>query len=781
LYSAVSNNQLKAAQVLLDFDASIVNELNEFESTALFTACYSGHDALAKMLIERGADYIRDQSGFTPLIAAVSHGDTELVDALIQNGANVDYSKDSDGNTALHLAIINGQANFVEYFLANDKLWEEPNNCGDMPLILALEHLNLPILLLIKSKPKCKETVREFRGAENRSLLHMAVLKGSADVLQVLLREFDIDCCWMDQFGHTALYYAVLKKNCEFVKLIMEAGGSLTGPCQYSTMPPFVVAVLSNQLDIVKLYIEKEKDAIHHLKEYSSNGRNLLVSSVMQNNFAIDESGINLLHYVAYTGKLNSVKFLIDRAFFTRTSTDANGKTIGHYAASNKQRDVIEFLISSQFPLDQLDNDGRSALIYRMPTRDQETLLHVTARKGYLSMLALLLEKGVFDIDIGDVDQTTALQDATMTGRKECINLLLQHGANINFVDLQNTTALTRACVNSQKEIAELLLNLGADTANTKAFHVETREGATALHIAILGDLSLMELLVKRIGININTVDACGRTVLHIASQIGSIQAAEESLRLGACADLIDQYRRTAFVTALESGHEEVAERLLVATQDKEYLRDFRMEETLKSVLHIALEKGFDRMISLLLNNYGLDCNCTDFEGKSILHYAVAGERGLTEMLTLILSEIDVMHVDKHGMTPLHYAAGCNQLEMIELLVNAGAEVDCFDVHKTTPLMRAISKNHLEAYHKLVSLGANVDLARQFRNNNFDGESILHIAAEKNRIEAMKFLVEELKCDVDCIDKNGNTPLHYALQKGCFEVVKYLLGKNANL
>ncbi|EAT48570.1 AAEL000447-PA [Aedes aegypti] len=302
-----------------------------------------------------------------------------------------------------------------------------------------------------------------------------------------------------------------------------------------------------------------------------------------------------------------------------------------------------------------------------------------------------------------------------------------------------NVDPLLYAIHGDHRDLLDLFLKSGFDRSMLK--------DSTWLHIAALKNLHyLAKVMLDELKTNVDCIDDYGRTPLYYAVTIPQKETAKLLLERGANVNFQDATKRTPLQTALEFNNKEMVQLLLEHHADIGLLQEFRY-----------------------LND----------NEHSVQHYLV--ERGLTEMLTLILSEIDVMHVDKHGMTPLHYAAGCNQLEMIELLVSAGAEVDCFDVHKTTPLMRAISKNHLEAYHKLVSLGANVDLARQFRNNNFDGESILHIAAEKNRIEAMKFLVEELKCDVDCIDKNGNTPLHYALQKGCFEVVKYLLGKNANL
>ncbi len=69
--------------------------------------------------------------------------------------------------------------------------------------------------------------------------------------------------------------------------------------------------------------------------------------------------------------------------------------------------------------------------------------------------------------------------------------------------------------------------------------------------------------------------------------------------------------------------------------------------------------------------------------------------------------------------------------------------------------------------------------------NNEDDVQLLSAAAEGN-LERVKFLVEEMRTDIDNTRGSlGMTALHYALsndkmpQKQC-EVVRYLIGKSAN-
>jgi hypothetical protein len=48
-------------------------------------------------------------------------------------------------------------------------------------------------------------------------------------------------------------------------------------------------------------------------------------------------------------------------------------------------------------------------------------------------------------------------------------------------------------------------------------------------------------------------------------------------------------------------------------------------------------------------------------------------------------------------------------------------------------------------------------------------------------LPAMKYVVEELKMDVNMRDDRGLTPLHYAAARGDNEMIKYLVSKGADV
>ncbi|KAG5539326.1 hypothetical protein RHGRI_019779 [Rhododendron griersonianum] len=59
----------------------------------------------------------------------------------------------------------------------------------------------------------------------------------------------------------------------------------------------------------------------------------------------------------------------------------------------------------------------------------------------------------------------------------------------------------------------------------------------------------------------------------------------------------------------------------------------------------------------------------------------------------------------------------------------------------------------------------------------------LHFAAREGQAEVCKYLVEELKLNVDTKDEDGETPLLHAARQGHITTVKYLIecGANANI
>lgn len=78
-------------------------------------------------------------------------------------------------------------------------------------------------------------------------------------------------------------------------------------------------------------------------------------------------------------------------------------------------------------------------------------------------------------------------------------------------------------------------------------------------------------------------------------------------------------------------------------------------------------------------------------------------------MMLPVPDRADVNVCDQFFWTPLHHAAHAGQVEIIELLVEAGAAIDARALGGGTPLMRAIEGSRPSCVDFLIKAGASVN------------------------------------------------------------------------
>ena len=161
------------------------------------------------------------------------------------------------------------------------------------------------------------------------------------------------------------------------------------------------------------------------------------------------------------------------------------------------------------------------------------------------------------------------------------------------------------------------------------------------------------------------------------------------------------------------------------------------------------------------------------------LHNGIKGS-DLEQIKKAIENGANVNHVEENTKeTPL-FKAITTKLEIIDLLVKAGANVNARNKYDETVLHKACEYEDVELIMYL--LGKEVDV------NAVDdqGKTPLlvalygYISDEKERLEIVrKFIEKGANVNVkDTIDKN--TPLHLACDKGDIEIVKLLVENKAN-
>ncbi|KAF6716581.1 B-cell lymphoma 3 protein [Oryzias melastigma] len=114
-------------------------EVRNFEGlTPLHMAVQQGHQDLAKMLLDAGADInaMDIKSGQSPLVHAVESNNAGMVHFLIENRCDVNRQSYS-GNTALHVACGRGQVDIVRVLLKSGADSSLKNYHNDTPVMVA--------------------------------------------------------------------------------------------------------------------------------------------------------------------------------------------------------------------------------------------------------------------------------------------------------------------------------------------------------------------------------------------------------------------------------------------------------------------------------------------------------------------------------------------------------------------------------------------------------------------------------------------------------------------
>jgi len=81
--------------------------------------------------------------------------------------------------------------------------------------------------------------------------------------------------------------------------------------------------------------------------------------------------------------------------------------------------------------------------------------------------------------------------------------------------------------------------------------------------------------------------------------------------------------------------------------------------------------------------------------------------------------------------------------------------------------------NKISLMQILINLGANINI---IDNNE---QTPMHYAVMSNSLETVKFLIKK-KADINMQDNTGNTPLHLAVINNCFDIVESLIANNVN-
>eukprot|EP01038_Epipyxis_sp_PR26KG_P006690 gene6690-9174_t len=359
-----------------------------------------------------GVNFIDAETGLTPLIMAVIQGKLQVVDVLIDRGAELEYKEPIKNRNALIIAAKLGHWEIVETLLRRGAL----ANATDIFDMTALMHA-------------CKSGV--FQSVE------LLVKRGAAVNL-------------LDNNKFTGLHYACKFGFANIVEHLIKIGGAamdLRDDIEGKT--PLMFAAQFGRRDCAQLLIEngvrvnrrsvKEKLTALMLasKEGHKSTAMLLIANGANTNL-FDIHGWTPLHYAASWGRKDTAQILIvegkaDVNARPDTADGLGGTTPLIIAAKGSQFEIIKLLCHYGCDV------NLSELIYG------KTPLCSAAEAGSVDVLRCLIDFHA-EINFKNVfDGTTALMQAARKGQRGIIEYLLNCFADINILDDDSKSAFSHA------------------------------------------------------------------------------------------------------------------------------------------------------------------------------------------------------------------------------------------------------------------------------------------------------------------------------------------------
>ncbi|XP_051818451.1 putative ankyrin repeat domain-containing protein 19 [Antechinus flavipes] len=157
---------------------------------------------------------------------------------------------------------------------------------------------------------------------------------------------------------------------------------------------------------------------------------------------------------------------------------------------------------------------------------------------------------------------------------------------------------------------------------------------------------------------------------------------------------------------------------------------------------------------------------------RKIHKAALLGDAAKVQQL-LLLGKNNVNDVDREKRTCLHLACANGQPNVVSLLIERKCNLNLLDGDSRTPFMKAIQCEEVECATLLLEHGADPNIGDG--NNN-----ALHYVAFFQNVDMTAKLLH-YKADIDAKNKEGLTPLFFAIRAKKFDIAEFLLKNGANV
>ncbi|KAL7953501.1 ankyrin repeat-containing domain protein [Trichoderma compactum] len=316
--------------------------------------------------------------------------------------------------------------------------------------------------------------------------------------------------------------------------------------------------------------------------------------------------------------------------------------------------------------------------------------LFLAASVGNINSAKMFLGKGA-SIDEKSTSGQSYFVDVVSSGNLDGIRLLLEQGCSANTKNISGEAVVANAIRKKQMALVELLLEFGAKITSTDV------SGRNLLAVALdKKDHDMAELLLEK-GAKPNAKNLSGMPLLADEINNRRLKTAKLLLDWGADPNTKDWHSQPVLLILIKSSKITAEDKIDMVRQlfAKGANADVKDCFSKTPAICYAVEAGISEIISLMLQN-GAKTTATMQNGDSLLKYAIDhGRKDLTEALLHYGADPNYS-VGENGVKPVVQALVKQDLDMVRLLREAGADVN---VPEVQDVARALAK--AEVYEAL--------------------------------------------------------------------------------
>jgi ankyrin repeat protein len=773
LHHAALYGYTKMAANLVRLGAN-VNAIDIFGNTPLHSACSEGSSEIIIKKLNRDLRIMRTLISKTPAEMELSLRKMtedlkiEMVDCLLKHGSNINATY-RPYLTSLHRVVRHGNVCAVNVLAGLGVDVNGAMTTGRTALVLAINQAQVGLVEhLVKNGAEMNLSFA------TETAIHIAVKNKRRDLVDILvLHGADVN---ISRITHGTFFAAlnmctdhkksrfIQNLNQVVLKKLAQLGVAVGAP--QSSIPLILDTLEYQDADMMK-------HLVHHGADINAG---IMYKPVLSD--AITLGDCDIIDLLIECGVNVNATFVAD-------------VTSVHEAVRQKQTKAMKILAELGADLNQPKLTGFTAIMCALLSGNDAIVKHLASLGADINM---------------KIRYETSLYYAVKNEQMKAVEALVENGADVNAsthtlptwvqklqqpssntdapYDMTNSTFPEPVYLDQELEnFAELGVDFNATQIKTPIIFeaAKCREsnilqylvqhGADISRTCLSTSLTYLDYFMRN---PIVPRSMSSRIKKADCSWKGHLHTIEKLVKCGANINTVGFTMTSLLVSTLKEGEIEMVKSLVKlgvpVTID---LHNPSIYEA-RGLLNQAIEAGDMDLVRGLLH-LGADVNRRQDQYVSALHYAVA--RGNGRLLrALCCLKPNVNSFREEGVTPLHSAIRRKgtDLEMIKVLVEAGADLNAGYSEYITPLHDAAKLPNTEIVETLKEFGADMQCQKT------EHIKPIHIATNMYREDVLEYFAE-IGADMDVTYTDNVRPLNEAVRVGNTDMVRCLTRCGANV